>query len=90
MAKSKQKSNRTHLTWSRESDGGKCPECGKTTVLIVADTWHVDEESAVAAGHSEDEAEDLVLESLEVHEEITGHYCLNCERLCSLSFNSAN
>lgn len=82
--------DKTHLTWSREADNGKCPECGKPTVLIVADSWHVDEESAVAAGHSDDEAEDLAFEFLEVRGEITGHYCLNCERLCSLSLNTTN
>lgn len=65
-------SKRNHLTWSEERDDNRCPTCGRKTLLVIA-----------PHDWNVDEGD-----SVEVHEEITGHYCPKCQRLRSLSFNA--
>lgn len=63
----------THLTWSIEKRE-LCPFCGGATKLITADLWHIDEEDGG--------------DSVELHEEVTGHYCAPCHRLVALTLNT--
>lgn len=68
-----------HVTWSIE-EGGRCPQCGGATVLVVApEEWGIDEEDR--------EGEDCV-DIATVYDEVSGHYCKTCERLVSLSLNT--
>lgn len=70
---------RTHFAWSIESPDDGCPVCGTKTVLLIAPLyWSVD---------CEDREEDDDVDA-EVTEEVTGHYCRKCQRLCSLSLNT--
>ena len=65
-----------HLTWSDECVD-KCPLCGGPTKLIVnSNAWHTDYES------------DPYESEVHTAEELTGHYCQKCARLCSLSLNA--
>lgn len=69
-----------HMTVSDELPGGKCPVCEGKTVLVVAPTeWGTTD-------HDDDRTPDGFVE---VHDEITGHYCLACLHLTSLSYNRA-
>jgi hypothetical protein len=71
---------RTHFTWSVENNG-KCPECGQKTVLIsVPLSWDTDYNTRKANQPQE----------VEVSDEVTGHYCLKCQRLRSLSLNTGS
>lgn len=73
-------SERTHFTWSVEAPGNRCPTCSTETVLVISDCeWKVDYENP--------RAEELG-GSVEIHEEITGHYCPDCQKLVSLSLNT--
>lgn len=68
---------RTHFTWSIEVGREKCPTCDRKTILVIAPTyWRADQEDCP-------EEDDI-----EVHDEVTGHYCESCERLVSLSLNT--
>ncbi len=76
MAKTR---NRNHLTWSVETPGGKCPKCNTKTILIIAPlNWNIDDD-----GDNIDNDGDV-----EVRDEVTGHFCPQCERLRSLSLNT--
>ena len=69
--------DRTHITWSIERNDA-CPTCGSPTVLVSAPTeWAIDEEDRTADSYA-----------VEVSEEVTGHYCLACCKLVSLSLNT--
>jgi len=69
--------SKTHITWSTEEHEGKCPECETATVLVVAlAVWKLYDE--------EGECDDTVT----VNEEVSGHWCPECERLVSLSLNT--
>ena len=73
------KKTRTHPTWSLEYGDGKCPRCASATVLVTPfSSWNVDCEDL------SDDVDDCV----EVHDEVSGHYCTKCERLVSLSLNT--
>lgn len=69
----------SHLNWSIEK-AGKCPDCGAKPILIVA------------FGHmrivDEDDQSRLDSETIEVDEEISGHLCIACSKLVSLSLNT--
>lgn len=76
---------RTHVTWSID-EANRCPSCGEKTALIIAPPyWRTDSE----AFESGERAPKNFPEEVEVHDEITGHYCMECERLVSLSLNTA-
>jgi ribosomal protein L37AE/L43A len=80
---------RTHFTWSIEHPTGECPFCGDKTVLVVASgLWEADEETAVEAV-GRDRYDDEFTDGVTVHDELLGHYCGTCERLVSLSLNTA-
>lgn len=65
-----------HLTWSIEK-ANLCPKCGGETVLIVASMlWGINGDNGYDG------------EDVEVHEEVTGHYCKLCQLLVSLSLNT--
>lgn len=71
-------STRTHFTWSIEQDG-KCP-CGeKTALVIVGSEWQIDSEDPLYRERDYASVED----------EVSGHWCPECQRLVSLSFNSS-
>lgn len=65
--------NRNHLTWSVEEPDGKCGTCGEKTILLISPGWWTRD------GKGED---------FQVSDEVSGHYCRNCERLRSLSLNT--
>lgn len=68
---------RTHFTWCLEQCDQCCPTCKSKTVLVSPGLyWHVDYE----ADPEENE--------VELREEITGHFCLKCLKLTSLSLNT--
>ena len=72
----------THFTWDIE-ENGKCPKCKGDTILIYpANSWAVDEESC-----SEEDYENELIDGVDVSEEITAHFCFNCNIITSLSFN---
>lgn len=67
-----------HVTWSDEVGDGHCPKCGEKTVLIVAPCeWAEDNDGQGGL-------------DVQVHDEVTGHYCRKCGRLRSLSLNTEN
>lgn len=67
-----------HLTWSRESAEGRCPDCGSHTILATSlATWEI---------HSDDDEIDG--DGVEVDEEVSGHFCRECGKLTSLSLNT--
>lgn len=68
---------KTHFTWSIEKNDS-CPLCGSAPVLITSAAWEVDYEDV---GEGEDS-------TVEVYEEVSGHYCLKCKVLISLSLNT--
>jgi len=85
----KQDKVRTHFTWSIEHPTGECPFCGDKTVLVVAPgLWEADQESSVEQV-GEERYEKEFSDGVMVHDEITGHFCGTCERLVSLSLNTA-
>jgi len=68
----------THFTWSIEK-ANRCPACGGATVLITApECWLVDEEDRTEENE----------EGVSVSDEISGHYCMACSALASLSLNT--
>jgi hypothetical protein len=74
--------DRLHLTWTNELPRGICPHCNeKTTLILASGLWNADEESCKEQGI--EYPEDGVM----VHEEVSGHYCRNCDVLTSLSIN---
>lgn len=80
---------KTHFTWSIEKDDHHCPNCGANTILVVASReWSVDEETARLLLGDEKLAESLALEGVGIDAEVTGHFCHECDTLCSLSLNT--
>ncbi len=75
---------KTHLTWSEEKPGNKCPKCRSLTVLVTAPMdWNIHED-----GYREKGSRRELPEYASVTEEVSGHWCPKCERLTSLSFNA--
>lgn len=77
---------KAHLTITvgevREGDYSLCDQCGGKTMLIIAPSeWSVDSEPYKA-----DEKIDRP-DYVHVGDEITAHYCNDCSRITSLSFN---
>ena len=73
---------RSHFTWSIEHPIGECPFCGEKTVLLVAPgLWDAVGEAAIEAIGKE-------YDGVQIHEELTGHYCVTCEKLTSVSLNT--
>ena len=73
---------KTHVTWSIETPDGKCPKCATATILVsTPEEWKVPHEDE----HGEEIENDPYLT---VHDEVTGHVCPKCSRLCSLSINT--
>lgn len=71
---------RTHLTMViGETPDGKCDQCGTKTVLIVPG---IEWRTVPDDDHAEDET------WLEVSDEVSAHYCPECDRITSLSFNA--
>lgn len=68
-----------------DSDGYHyCLACGAKTILVSAPmSWSVDGEPYKA-----DEQIELDFEDVELSEEVTGHWCEQCNKLTSLAFNS--
>ena len=72
-----------HITVCNEKNEA-CGDCGGPVILIVAPhVWEIadPENAAKVVGESDS------IDCVEVSEELSGHYCPKCERLCSLSFN---
>ena len=67
-----------HLTWSDEKENDVC-ECGEKTILVSFGSPSID---------TEDPRCDELGEWLEIPEELTGHFCLKCNKLTSLSLNT--
>lgn len=64
-----------------------CTKCGDKVMLITAfSTWRVDQEAFKSEEYTRDD--DSIPEEVEVGEEITAHWCDNCQVITSLSFNS--
>jgi Zn finger protein HypA/HybF involved in hydrogenase expression len=79
-----------HLTsrFGERTDGGKsvCNTCNSRTFLIIAGSdWDIDREGFEESGHNPADASD---HCVMVREEITGHFCPQCEKITSLSFNA--
>lgn len=65
-----------------DGDYSRCDKCGEKTMLISAPTyWSVDQEPFKADERVE------ALKEVEVYDEISAHYCNNCNRITNLSFN---
>ncbi len=74
----------THLTWSTEMKSGICPICGERTLLVIADSnWKVDEEAYEDGVRVEHETG-----YEEISDEVTGHWCPECNQLRALSLNT--
>ena len=70
-----------HLTAAFGETNGKCDTCGEETVLVLCGPhWEVDQESSPDIDR--DEEGEVV-----IGDELTGHYCVKCGRLTSISFN---
>ena len=68
-----------HFTWSIDS-GDKCPKCGGETTLICAGSeWSVHSEEPA---YRRDGCYDV-----RINAEVTGHFCIPCRLLVSLSMN---
>lgn len=83
--------SKTHFTWSIEKDRGRCPDCGAKTVLAIAESnWTVDSEPYGDQDEDNESVGDRFYDGVEVgHDaEITGHWCPECDKLCSLSLNT--
>ena len=84
-----------HNTFSfGETHDGKCASCGTRTVLVsFFNDAQVDQEpfeNGEFADDSPEAKEGLEIpDSVQVGDEITGHYCLKCDELTSLSFNGS-
>ena len=71
-----------------EADG-KCKDCGSPVALVSGSTsWGIDEE---AFGQNDDipdslkrQAEDCRYDGVEIGGELSGHFCLKCQKLTSL------
>ena len=77
---------KTHLTWSVEKPCGQCPTCESETILVVAFG-----EMKIAEGDEgtpQNETYEEMGGTLSVEEEISGHYCMTCCKLTSLSLNT--
>ncbi len=71
--------HQTNLHWSPERQDTTCPECGGKTVLISApDCWTIDYEDL--------NSDDYM--TVEVHDEVTAHYCRDCCLMTALSLNT--
>jgi hypothetical protein len=79
-----------HLSFQERGDvdGYKhCTECGEKVVLISSPPcWSVDREAFKSGEYTRDN--DDIPDEVDVGEEITAHYCVNCGIITSLSFNS--
>lgn len=80
---------KTHLTWSIERASGKCPMCsGKTLLLCRSSFWEVHRDSTIEAV-GEDAYEESYSDGVHIEqEEITCHWCPECDRITSLSLNT--
>ena len=68
---------KTHITWSIETEQGKCPGCGTETLLVLPfRIWAIQDSP-------DDEDSDI-----EVDEDVSGHFCAKCHQLTSLSLNT--
>lgn len=77
-----------------EYDDGEdtvCAACGARTALIYpVGTWAVDPEpfrDGEEKGRTEEE--DEIPDEVDVDAEVSAHYCLQCGKITSLSFNQA-
>lgn len=78
---------KTHITWTfGEIGDGKynvCCRCNSKTMLVIAPAiWDIDSEPFAEGEKNHNDAG-----IIDVDEEISGHYCPECRRLTSLSFN---
>lgn len=79
---------RTHVTWSIETPDGKCPFCRTETLFVVCrGCWETVEDQVDHAGNP------ILIppafrDGVEVHDEVSGHWCGKCEKLVSLSLNT--
>ena len=84
---------RIHNTFTfGETDSGKCLTCDSRTALVsffseVSVDQEPFEDGEFAADSPESEAGEEIPESVTIREELTGHYCLKCGKLTSVSFN---
>ena len=88
MKKNRESRAPAHLTMVigevNDGDYSRCDKCGEKTMLISAPTfWRVDQEPF----KSDERAE--APQEVEVHDETSAHYCNNCGRITSLSFNQS-
>lgn len=78
---------RVHLTMVIgeviDGDYSRCDRCGGKTMLIIAPSfWSVASEPFKSGESAKKVFDDVV-----IPDEITAHYCDNCDRITSLSFN---
>lgn len=75
----------THFTWSIEQ-ADSCPNCkGETLLLVAFGQMSIAEGDANTFQNKHYEEEG----SVEIDEEISGHWCPECRKLVSLSFNAS-
>lgn len=68
---------KTHLTWSVELHDGTCRDCGSSTLLVMPFLeWKVNDPG-------DDDAD-----TVEIGDEVSGHFCPKCRKLVSLSLNT--
>ena len=73
------KTHKTHMGWSIETPDGTCTYCGTRTILVVALAyWQVPEDQEPAPEYDQ----------AFVNEEVSGHWCPECEKLTALNLNA--
>lgn len=82
-----------HANFEFGESNGRCNHCDSRTVLVsFYGDVSVDSEPFGPGEQAEDSAEAKIgieiPEVLEVDDELTGHYCLKCERLTTLCLNT--
>lgn len=68
--------NLTHGESTGTENTGTCLVCDTKTILVTANSWHT---------HPEDGDDDFV----EPNDEISGHYCPECNRITAIFFNES-
>ena len=64
------------IVWSVETDRDRCPRCLRETMTVTLPRAEPQFEMLASGDHA-----------IDLHEEISGHFCKHCRRLTMLSLN---